>query len=98
MFKLIGLILKIAIIIFVLGFVHRYISERWDLGSLGFRPVQDECFGIIIEADDVYKSYDSLPFLPKGQLKTKYFNLEYDVPRSKAEAMNGFCLGQDKKK
>ncbi len=98
MFKLIGLIIKIAITIFVLGFIHRYISERWELGALGFRPVQNECFGILIESDTVYKSYESLPFLPKGQLKTEYFSLEYNVPRNKADAAGGFCLGQDKKK
>jgi hypothetical protein len=96
MFKLIGLILKIAILIFVLGFVHRYVSARWDLGSLGFRPVQGACFGIQIDAERVYKSYEVLPFLPKGQLKTQYFSLEYHVPRDKSEAGAGFCLGQDK--
>lgn len=96
MFKLIGLILKIAILIFVLGFVHRYISARWDLGSLGFRPVQGECFGIQIDAEKVYGTYKTFPFLPKGQLKTQYFSLEYNVPRDNVEAETGFCLGQDK--
>lgn len=98
MFRLIGLIIKIVFAIIVLGFVHRYIAERWDLGSLGFRPAQNECFGIMLKTDDVYETYESLKFLPKGQVKTQYFSLEYNVPRDKNVAGKGFCLGQDKKK
>lgn len=98
MFKLIGLIVKIVFALIVLGFAHRYIAERWELGSLGFRPAQNECFGIMMKSDDVYKTYESLTFLPKGQVKTKYFSLEYNVPRNKSAAGSGFCLGQDKKK
>ncbi|MBT3356247.1 hypothetical protein HN784_03195 [bacterium] len=98
MFRLIGLIFKIVFVLIVLGFVHKYIAERWDLGSLGFRPVQNNCFGILMKSGEVYESYETLSFLPKGQVKTKYFSLEYNVPRNKLEAGKGFCLGQDKKK
>lgn len=98
MFKFLGLVLKIVIALAVLGFVHRYIAKRYDLGSLGFRPVQNECFGILMKKDDVYKSYEEMPFLPMGQVKTQYFKLEYNVPRNKDEVGKGFCLGQDKVK
>ncbi len=98
MLGLLRLIIKVVFVFAILGFMHQYIATKYDLGSLGFRPVQNECFGILMKKDDVYKSFEELPFLPKGQVKTKYFKLEYNVPRNQNEAKAGFCLGQDKKK
>lgn len=97
MFRLIWLIVKIAIVIAVLGYVHRFIAKRYDLGSLGFRPAQHQCFGILMKSEDVYEAYNDLPFLPKGKVKTKFFNLEYDVPQD-TQITKGkeFCFGQDK--
>lgn len=96
MFRLFGLVFKIIFVLIVLGFAHKYIAKRWDLGSLGFRPVQGECFGILIKSEDVYDTYESFSFLPKGQVKTQYFSLEYNVPQDKKTDEKGFCLGQDK--
>ncbi len=88
--------LKIFIVILVGTIFLLIVGKIPPSGAIGFRPIDDGCYGIGFENKEVYDKF------PKGKIRIESFNLEYYVPNeSEKKSPDGFCLGKnfwDKKK
>ncbi|MBT3356246.1 hypothetical protein HN784_03190 [bacterium] len=88
--RIIAIIVNFSLV-FLVGILFLYIIGRIPpSGALGFRPIDDGCYGISLENKEVYGKF------PKGRIWIKVLNLEYYVPdKKKNESKEGFCLGKN---
>ncbi len=82
--------LKIFIVILV-GTIFLFIVGKIPpTGALGFRPIDEGCYGIELDNDEVYGK------LPTGKIRINFFNLEYYIPKKEDnKSPRGFCLGKN---
>lgn len=82
--------LKIFIVILVAVICLFIVGKLPPTGAIGFRPIDDGCYGFGLENKEVYGNF------PKGKVRVNFFNLEYYVPeKAENKSPRGFCLGKN---
>lgn len=78
-------------LVFLLGTLLLYIAGKIPPnGAIGFRPVDDGCYGIHFENKEVYGVFR------EGKVRIELFNLEYYVSAKEGnKSPEGFCLGKN---
>lgn len=88
--EIINFFVKIFIV-FLVSFIFLYIVGKISYpGAVGLRPIDDGCYGITLNNDEVYGKF------PEGRVWVKIFNIEYYIPKKvENKSPEGFCFGKN---
>ncbi|GEM_PF-1154002 len=86
----VNFLVKFFIVIFSVVLFLYIVGRISYPGAIGFRPIDDGCYGVAFENKEVYDKF------PEGKIWLKSFNFEYYVPKKiENKSPKGFCLGKN---